>query len=392
MSRVLIVGAGIGGLTAACALRQHGFDVTICERAQEIGEVGAGLQIGPNAVKVLRALGVLDRLLGLTFEPRNVVSLAWDDAHLRFREPLAEISTRAYGDIYLTGHRADIHAALQAGLPSGSLRLGAQCIGVASAGGIAVARFADGSEVEADVIVGADGIKSVVREALFGADTPRYTGQMAWRCIIPIECVPTRVGDGVAIGRDEYVGWIGPNGHVICYPIRGGRLYNMFAGHVSPAWVAESWSAPSSKAELLAAYAGWNGALLGMLDQVAECFKWGIYDRAPLPAWVRGRVALLGDAAHPMMPTLAQGAAVSIEDGACLARCLAECRDDLPAGLARYNAERVPRAGRIQRQARQQFLNNQQKPPPPPLDRGWIFRHDAVTGADLPADVTVAPI
>jgi salicylate hydroxylase len=392
--RILIIGAGIGGLTAACALRQRGFEVAICERAAEMGEVGAGLQIGPNAVKVLRALGVLDRLLPLTSAPSNVVSLAWDDARLRFREPLAPVAERAYGDLYLTGHRADVHAVLKAGLPDASIRLGAHCTQAATHGDVAVASLADGTQIEADIIIGADGIRSAVRTALFGADTPRFTGQMAWRCIIPIERVPTQVGPAgsVRIARDEYVGWIGPNGHVICYPIRGGKLYNIFAGHVSQDWVEESWSAPSTKAELLDGYAGWNDALLSMLDQVDQCFKWGIYDREPLASWVEGRVALLGDAAHPMMPTLAQGAAISIEDGAALARCLGDGGDDLLQGLARYNEERVPRASRVQLQARQQFLNNQKKPPPPPLDRSWIFRHDAVTGADLPADFAVAPI
>jgi salicylate hydroxylase len=393
-ARVVIIGGGIGGLTAAAALRLQGFEVQVHERATELGEVGAGLQIGPNAVKVLRALGVLDQLRPLCWEPTNVVSLKYDDATLRFREPLASVSHRAYGDAYLTGHRADVLAALHGKLPDSQIHLGARCTGVANTQSGAVAQFADGSAVEADIVVGADGIRSVVRETLFGADVPRFTRQMAWRCIIPIEAVPTQVGPGgtVAIDRAEYVGWLGPNGHVICYPIRGGRFYNMFAGHVTDEWVEESWSAPSSPEELLAAYEGWNPALLGMLGEVRQCFKWGIYDRDPLASWTVGRITLLGDAAHPMMPTLAQGAAISIEDGAALARCLAAHRDDPTAGLRAYDAERVPRASKVQRQARQQFLNNQMVPPPPPTDRSWIFRHDAATGHDLPADFAVAPI
>jgi salicylate hydroxylase len=201
---------------------------------------------------------------------------------------------------------------------------------------------------------------------------------MAWRCLVPIDCVPTRIGPGksVAIGHDEYVGWIGPDGHVICYPIRGGALYNIFAGHVSDDWVEESWSVPSSVEELLAGYRGWNEALLEMLSHVEHCYKWGIRDRDPLPRWTEGRVTLLGDAAHPMMPTLAQGAAITLEDAYALSRNLERC-DDPVQGLAAYEAERRPRASKVQLQAREQFQNNRKSPAPPPLSRDWIFAHDA---------------
>jgi salicylate hydroxylase len=212
-----------------------------------------------------------------------------------------------------------------------------------------------------------------VRDSLFGVQPVRFTQQMAWRCIVPIESVPTQVG----IGRDEYVGWIGPTGHVICYPIRGGALYNIFAGHVTDEWVDESWAVPSGVDELLAGYRGWHPALLEMLAQVSDCYKWGIRDRDPLPRWTAGAVTLLGDAAHPMMPTLAQGAAISLEDGFALARHLAQHRDDPARGLAGYEAERRPRASRVVLQAREQFQNNRKNPAPPPLPRDWIFAHDA---------------
>ena len=173
------------------------------------------------------------------------------------------------------------------------------------------------------------------------------------------------------------MGWIGPAGHVICYPISGGKLYNIFAGHNSDVWVDESWTVTSSREEMLAAFVGWNPALVAMLNNIERCFKWGIYDRDPLPGWTIGRVALLGDAAHPMMPTLAQGAAISIEDGYAIARNLAAHADDLVEALASYNRERVPRATRVQLQARAQFENNKKHPAPPPLDRSWIFTYDA---------------
>jgi salicylate hydroxylase len=377
-SRIAVIGAGIGGLAAACALRQRGFEVEVYERAAELGEVGAGLQLGPNAIKVLRALGIEAPLRPLACEPTNIVSVAGDDAHLRFREPLKAIAAAQFGAPYLSAHRADLHGLLQAPVPESSIHLDAQCTGVSSVGATAVAMLADGREVEADIVVGADGINSAVRESLFGEQAARWTQQMAWRCMVPIDCVPTKIGPGksVAIGRDEYVGWIGPDGHVICYPIRGGKLYNIFAGHVSEQWVEESWSVPSSVDELLAGYRGWNEALLDMLAQVEHCFKWGIFDRDPLPCWTRGRATLLGDAAHPMMPTLAQGAAITLEDAYALARNLAR-HDDPVEALAAYETERRPRASKVQLQAREQFQNNRKVPAPPPLSRDWIFAHDA---------------
>jgi salicylate hydroxylase len=378
--RVAIIGAGLGGLGAACALRHCGFEVKVYERASQLGEVGAGIQLGPNAVRVLRALGLFETLCPLTAEPSNSVSLGWDDAHLRHRVPMKGVFADKFGAPYVMAHRADLHRVLSEHLPAECIRLDTRCTGVSERNGAAIADFADGSQIEADVIVGADGINSVVRETLFGVQPVRFTEQMAWRCIVPIEHVPTQVG----IARDEYVGWIGPNGHVICYPIRGGALYNIFAGHVTGEWVDESWVVPSSIDELLAGYEGWHPALLEMLSHVSDCHKWGIRDRDPLPRWTDGPVTLLGDAAHPMMPTLAQGACMALEDGFVLARSLAQHPDDPAQGLAAYEVLRRPRASRVVLQARQQFQNNRMDPAPPPLSRDWIFAED-VTAEPVPA-------
>jgi salicylate hydroxylase len=214
---------------------------------------------------------------------------------------------------------------------------------------------------------------------MFGADKPRFTEMMCWRCMVPMEKVPRRVGPGgsVELVPGEYFGWIGPNGHVICYPIGQGETLNIFAGHVTDQWVEESWSMRSSQQELLDAYAGWNEALLGMFREVDDVYKWGIYDRDPLPQWTQGRVTLLGDAAHPTMPTLAQGGNMAIEDGYVLGRNLVRHGDDVNAALNAYVAERQPRTARITMQSRQQFANNRKVPPPPFLDRTWIFTFDA---------------
>jgi salicylate hydroxylase len=315
---VVIIGAGIGGLAAACALRQRGLEVELHERATKLEEIGAGLQIGPNGVRVFRALGLGDELRRNAFEPINMVSLAFDDARLRFREPMKGPYAEKFGAPYMTAHRADIHTMLRGAIGDTPLRLGAHCVGADTVNGTAVARFADGSTAEADVVVGADGIRSAIRAQHFGADAPRFTEMMAWRAMVPMDCVPKHVGPGgsVTLERGEYFGWVGPNGHVICYPIGGkGETLNIFGGHYSQQWVDESWSVPSNREELIAAKAGWNEALLDMFRHVEHVFKWGIYDRDPLPQWSDGRVTLLGDAAHPTMPTLAQGANMAIEDG-----------------------------------------------------------------------------
>jgi salicylate hydroxylase len=381
--RVAIIGAGIGGLAAACALRQRGLEVELYERATKLEEVGAGLQIGPNGVRVLRALGLGDELRRSASEPTNMVSLKWDDASLRFREPMKGYYAEKFGIPYMTAHRADIHAMLRAGIGDTPLRLGVNCIGAETVGGAAVARFADGSEIEADVVIAADGIRSVIRAQHFGDGQPRFTGMIAWRCLVPMDCVPTRVGPdkSVSVEHGEYIGWIGPNGHVTCYPIGGnGDVLNIFCGHYSNDWVEESWSVPSSREELIAAKTGWNEALIGMFGHVEHVFKWGIHDRDPLPQWTRGRVTLLGDAAHPTMPTLAQGANMAIEDGYVLARNLVCHSDDIDAALAAYVAERQPRTARVTLQSRQQFANNRKVPPPPFLDRSWIFSFDVTRG------------
>ena len=377
--RVIVIGAGIGGIAAAAALRKLGVEVAVYERASDLGEVGAGVQIGPNGVKVLRALGLDPGLEGLAFEPTEIVSVDWQTASQRFRQPLRAIAAKQFGAPYITAHRADVHRLLRAKVPDSVITLNARCTAVSSSDRGAVATFADGSKVEADLIVGADGIRSVVRECLFGAVPARFTEQIGWRAILPIELVPTRVGPdkSVRIERTEYVGWIGPVGHVICYPIRGGNLYNMFVGRVSSEWAEESWTAPSNKEEMLTAFAGWNEALLGMLGNVQHVFKWGIYDRDPLTQWTRGRVTLLGDAAHPMMPTLAQGASITLEDAYTFARNVARYANDPAAALKAYESERIDRARRVQLQARDQFNNNRKQPAPPPISRDWIFQHDA---------------
>lgn len=376
--RVAIIGAGIGGMAAACALRQRGCDVVIYERATELGEVGAGLQLGPNAFKVFRALGIDTPVRANAFAPMRRVVLNWDDASLRSVRPMNGDDIERFGGPFLTAHRAELHRVLAAALGSTPIHLGMTCVSVGTRGDFGVARFADGTEIEADVIVGADGVRSAVRENLFGRDQPRFTNSMCWRCIVPISEAPARVGQGgaFALSPTDHISWYGPTGQVICYPLGDGQRLNIFAGHVAEGWVEESWSSPSSREELLAAYAGWNEALLGMFAKVEDCFKWGIFDREPRTAWTIGRITLLGDAAHPTMPNLAQGANMAIEDGYVLARALA-AHADINVALARYVAERQPRTRDITLQSRENFRRTLLWPPAPAIDRDWIYEFDA---------------
>jgi len=386
--RIAIMGGGIGGMTAAAALHQRGFEVAVYERAAGLSEVGFGLQLGPNAVKVARSIGILDELKRFAVEPSAMVSLKWDTADLRYRNSWDGLMQRRFGAPYMMAHRPDLHDALIRKVPASSIHLNKSCTGITNTTDGAAATFADGSQIEADAIIGADGIHSVVRKALFGESAARFTNQICWRAMVPMEDAPSQVGpDGsIALAPTDYIGWIGPNGHVICYPVRGGKYMNIFAGRVSEQWADESWSVPSSVDEMLQAYAGWNDALLGMFRKIKSCYRWGIYDREPLETWISGRIGLVGDAAHPMMPTLAQGAAQSMEDGLAIARVLADHKDDLAAGLAAYDRERQPRGRNVQLQARDQFNNNRKPVAPPPISTDWIYGYDADTGETMIAE------
>ncbi len=378
--RIAIIGGGIGGLTAAAALRARGYDITVYERAGALSETGAGIQIGPNGVRVLYAMGFKEQLDAFACSTPEFVSLAFDTAKFRLSEPLSSLSVQKYGVPYLTMHRADLFGALVKDVPGANVQQEQNCIGVETHGAIAVARFAGGREIEADVIIGADGVRSAVRESLFGKDIPRYTGMTCFRAMAPMELVPAAIGpDSVNLHIDN-AGWIGPEGHVICYPIRAGKMLNIFAGFVNEDWTEESWTVPATHADMQQVYAGWNPVLLELLAQSEAGYKWGLHDRDPLPHWTVGRVTLLGDAAHPMMPTLAQGGCQAIEDGWSIARCIDGNSDDIPRALAAYEEERRPRTSRVQMQARQQFLNNKKSPAPPPLSREWIFAWDATAG------------
>jgi salicylate hydroxylase len=339
-----IVGAGIGGLAAALALLRRGVPVTVHEQAPALGEIGAGVQISANGMRVLHALGLEAPLAAVAFEPAGKVVRLWSTGETWPLFDLGAESVRRYGFPYLMFHRADLHAALAAAvraLDPGAVRLGARLESLAlDADGVRL-DFADGKRERAAAVVGADGIHSVVRRALYGPDRPRFTGIVAWRGVFASARLAPE------LQRPVGVNWVGPGGHVIHYHLRRGALMNFVGVRERQDWQVESWTARGTKAEFHADFAGWHADIHAMIDCVDEPYKWALMARDPLPAWSRGPVTLLGDAAHPMLPFLAQGAVSALEDGYVLARAVAEAGGDVPAAFARYEAARRARSARM---------------------------------------------
>jgi salicylate hydroxylase len=381
---ILLVGAGIGGLAAAGALRQRGCDVAVVEQTGESGEVGAGLQLGPNGVKVLRALGLEAGLLAIASEMGQLATLDWRDGAVLALDRMGTEGRERFAAPYLTVHRADLHRLLLRSLPPACIEFGRRCTGVASTATGAVAGFADGGAIEADAIVGCDGIHSVARASLFGDDAPIFTRQLFWRGTVALDRIAPLVAGRLAgdLGLADYLSWLSPRtGRVLCYPMSRGSVLNIAAGNLTERWTSESWLTTSPRDEVLAAYRDWDETLQAILHEVDAWFCQGVFDRDPLPRWTSGAVTLLGDAAHPMMPTLAQGAVMALEDAYVLAQSLANHAGDPRVGLAEYEALRKPRTERAQLQARAQFRANLTSPPPPGMDRGWIFSYDATVTA-----------
>ena len=305
------------------------------ERAPALEEVGAGLQLSPNAVKPLLALGLGEALARAGREPAVMEMRMGLSGRRVFSLEQARAMRRRYGAPYLLLHRADLVGLLAAALEGrapGALRLGTE---VLSHDG-AAARMATGEVVAGDLVVGADGLHSVIRTAMLGPERPTFTGNVAYRCLAP---AGPDLPDGPCI-------WAGPRAHGVTYPLRGGEVVN-FVGIVEEDEIAEeTWSAETSREETLARFAGWDARLQRLIETAPRHLKWGLYTRPPLPRWAEGPVALLGDAAHPMLPSLAQGAGMAIEDAWVLAGlCDAQ---PMTAALARYEAARKPRASRVQ--------------------------------------------
>jgi salicylate hydroxylase len=338
-----VVGGGIGGLTAALSLLELGFDVRVFEQAARISEVGAGIQVSPNASRVLHGLGLADALAAMGVRPLAFHQRRWDDGRTLLRAPLGDVIVEAFGFPHYQTHRADLLSALVATLPPERLHVGHRLVELVQRGDRVEADFENGVRVEVDVLIGADGIHSFVREALFGQQAPHFTGCVAYRGLVPAE----RLRDlGLEVTAQL---WMGPGAHFIHYFVQNKRLVNFVAVIEQDSWKRESWVDHADLSDALAAFDGWHPQVSSILAAADESFVWALFDREPLERWVDGRVALVGDACHPMLPFMAQGAAQAIEDGATLAACLAGTGNaELAQGLRRYETLRRPRANRVQ--------------------------------------------
>jgi 6-hydroxynicotinate 3-monooxygenase len=349
---VAIVGAGIGGLAAAACLRRIGVDVTIYEQAQRFARVGAGIQQSPNAVRVLRRLGLEPQLRTIAFQPASALNRQSDTGELLWERAMGAASEDKYGAPYLVLHRGDLHAVLVSAVPDEVIQRGRKLTGLAQNGSAVRLDFADGGKAEADVVIGADGVHSVVRESLLGAERPTFTGRVAYRTVFPASLL-----NGTAI--DDQAKWWGPDRHIVMYYVNPQRSEVYFVTSTpEPDFTQESWSTTGDMAVLRDAYRDFHPTVRAVLDAAPSAHKWALVVRDPLPRWTEGNIALLGDACHPMTPYMAQGAGTSIEDAAVLSRCLDGVDPDgVAAALRRYEATRKPRTSEIQALSRANDMN-----------------------------------
>ena len=350
MSSLIIAGAGIGGLSAALALSQAGHAVTIVERAIQLEEAGAGVQLATNATRCLAALGVLDRVREVAVTPQAFRVMDGRRGTVITQAPMGETAARRFDGEFLVIHRADLQAALLAAVqddPNISLRLGHVVEGFAQdADGVTLrsAHLEGEALIEGEGLIGADGLRSTIRQQLHPEAKPVFRHRAAWRATVPAAALPAHLTDPVTRL------WLGPGAHLVTYPVRGGEAVNLVA--VTPDERAvHGWGLDALPADLLAHYKGWSADALSLLESPKHWLRWALFDMDPMPAWGDGRVTLLGDAAHAMPPFLAQGAAQAIEDAVVLAQCVSGA-SDIPAALRRYEGLRIPRTAKVQKAAR----------------------------------------
>lgn len=366
---IAVIGAGMGGLAAAAALRQAGLEVAVYEQARRFTRLGAGIQIGCNAMHVLRGLGLEAALRAETFYPRS-----WNNREARTGAVLFDMLFGAeaeakHGAPYLLAHRGDLHAALASAVPPEVVRLDHRLAGLEpTAEGRIRLVFANGVVATADAVIGADGVHSVVRAALFGNDEPRFTGRIAYRTVYPAARL-----DGYEIGNCTK--WWGEDRHIVVYPVKPDRSEIYFVtSQPEPGFEIESWSATGDVKVLRAAFEGFHPEVQRVLAAAPEVHKRPLVDRDPLERWTEGNIALLGDACHPMTPYMAQGAAMAIEDAAILSRCLAGAtREEIAPALRRYEKTRLDRTARVQLTSRQNRWGRGV------TDVDWVYGYNAWT-------------
>ena len=379
---IAIVGAGMGGMAAAATLSRTGFHVRLYEQATRFERIGAGIQMMPNSMKVLRGIGVEERLRQTAFEPYSHLNREWDTGRVKRELPMPE---SLFGAPYLCMHRADLHQALSRAVPQDILCLRKKLVGLSESRRRITLSFADGTRELADAVIGADGVHSVVREIIIGPDIPIHKGRIAYRAIFPSALL-----NGREIGPSR-TKWWGIDRHIVIYYTTATRSELYFVTSVpEPAdWMTrESWSAKGDVKELRRAYEGFHPDVRAVLEACPDCHKWAILEREPLSRWSEGRIVLLGDACHPMTPYMAQGAATSIEDAAILARCLEEVDgEDIEGAFRRYEAHRKPRTSRIQAiSSANTWMQGGDE------DTSWLYGYDAWNVPLTPTEPTVETV
>jgi 6-hydroxynicotinate 3-monooxygenase len=365
---IAIVGAGMGGLAAAAAVRKVGHEVTVYEQAKQFTRLGAGIQIGCNAMHVLRGLGLEERLRADTFYPRSWNNRDWKSGEVLFDILFGPAAEQAYGAPYLLAHRGDLHAALASVVPPEIVKLNYRLTGIDQTPHGVRLTFDNGHVAHADAAIGADGVHSVVKAALFGDDEPNFTGRIAYRTVFPAE----RLKGTEVLNCTK---WWGEDRHVVIYPVKPDRSEIYFVtSQPEPGFNLESWSATGDVKVLREAFKAFHPEARAVINAAPKVHKRPLVDRDPLPRWVDGRVALLGDACHPMTPYMAQGAAMAIEDAAILSRCLADAgRDGIAEALERYEATRRERTARVQLTSRQNSWGKGV------TDTDWVYGYNAWT-------------
>ena len=366
-SDIAVIGAGLGGMTVAGLLQRAGLSVTVYEQANAFSRIGAGIHLSSNVMLVMRRLGIEAALSDIGLHPDAFVSRAWDSGEILFELPLDAAAEAHYGGAYINVHRGDLHHILQSALQPDTVAFGKKLRSIDDSGPRVQLAFEDGEVATARLVIGADGLNSAVRSHLFGPEPPRFSGHIAHRAIYPASRL-----DGLPIRACTK--WWGPGHHILVYYMTQRREEVYLVSSVpDPTWLGGTGFLPCDLDDFRAAFAGYHPELRQVVHAATEVTKWPVFDRPPLPHWSRGRLVLLGDACHPLMPYMASGAAMAIEDAAVLARCIAQF--DHPEAFARFEATRAPRVEKVRTIS---FANSWLRGP---TDPDWLFRYDATKTA-----------